>query len=170
MTANYGLGGAARELRRAFDEAFARAAGAGAPPSEDFLAIRLRADPHLLRQREIARLLRLRDVTRYPSPVPAWLGLAGLAGAVVPVYDLAVLAGYPPADTPSWMVLCAGAPVALAFDAFEGHFRVAAGAGEALARADVVPMANGPCPVVPIASLLETLRAIARPAASTQEP
>jgi hypothetical protein len=174
---NDGPTDAARELRRAFDESFARAVGASAVPSEDFLVVRLRGDPHLLRQREVARLLRLRGVMRYPSPVPAWLGLAAVAGAVVPVYDLAVLAGYAAADVPGWMILCADAPVALAFDAFEGHWRVSAetDAGAALADAEVLRVADETRPVVTIAALLDTVRSLACPAdlprtANHQEP
>lgn len=170
MTLHDTPGGAARDLRQAFDDAFARTADAGVAPSEDYLAIRLHGDPHLLRQRDIARLERLRDLTRYPSSAPAWLGLADVGGVAVPVYDLAVLAGYPRAEAPGWMVLCAGAPVALAFDAFEGHFRVRVAAGDAPARTDVLRLANGTRPVVAVASLLESIRSIARPADSSKEP
>jgi purine-binding chemotaxis protein CheW len=52
-------------------------------------------------------------------------GIAGFRGAMLPVYDLHVLLGHPPAQTPRWLVIAAAAPVALAFEAFAGQLRIA---------------------------------------------
>jgi hypothetical protein len=46
----------------------------------------------------------------------------------LPVYSLQTLLGHAAAQTPRWLVIAAVAPVALAFDAFEGHLRAAADA------------------------------------------
>ena len=113
----------AAELRQAFDRSFAEARHGETALFDDYLAIRLRDDPHLLRMDGVARLLPLRVLTRLPSAVPQWLGLAGVAGAVIPVYDLGQLLGYPAGATPRWMAVCKAAPVALAFDVFEGQYR-----------------------------------------------
>lgn len=113
----------AAALRRAFDRSFAEAVQADAAAADDFLAIRLRDDAHLLRLDEVARLLPLRALTRFPGSAAGWLGLAGVAGTVLPVYDLGQLLGYPAGAPPRWMAVCRAAPVALAFDAFEGQFR-----------------------------------------------
>jgi len=69
-----------------------------------------------------------RPVTPLPGPLPALLGLAGFAGTVVPVYDLAALLGHPEGDRPRWLVLASGLPpLGLAFHELDGHVRVAAG-------------------------------------------
>jgi chemotaxis signal transduction protein len=63
-----------------------------------------------------------------PGPLPELLGIVGLRGAIVPVYDLRLLLGHTPAGPPRWLVLAAGGQVALAFDHLEGHIVVAADA------------------------------------------
>ena len=150
-------------LRRAFDDAFAVEAGAGIAQADDLLAIRLRDDPHLLRLADVGRLLRVGTLLRYPSSVPAWLGLAGVAGGVVPVYDLGVLLGYPPGDRPAWIAVCGAEPVALAFDAFDGQVRhvredATADAPAAASGTDVLRVAGEPRPVVDVAAVIERLR------------
>lgn len=115
--------GKAAELRRDFDRAFAHLLRADAGQVDDYLAIRLRGDPHVLPLAEVARLAPLPALVRYSSAVPEWLGLAGVADAVVPVYDLGLLLGYPAGGPCRWMVACRAAPVALAFDGFDGQFR-----------------------------------------------
>lgn len=117
------LQGKAAELRRDFDRAFAQVLRADAGQFDDHLAIRLRGDPHVLPLAEVARLAPLPGLVRFPCAVPAWLGLAGVADAVLPVYDLGLLLGYPAGVACRWMVACRAAPVALAFDGFDGQFR-----------------------------------------------
>lgn len=155
----------AAELRRAFDRSFAEKIHAGAALFDDFLAIRLRDDPHVLRLDGVGRLLPLRALTRFPSTVPQWLGLAGVAGDVLPVYDLGLLLGYPAGPTPRWMAACKSAPVALAFDVFEGQFRhrreVDSGAMGST-RGEVLRTAGQVLPVVPIDELIATVKSLAR--------
>jgi purine-binding chemotaxis protein CheW len=151
-------------LRRAFDESFAAEAAAATAPAEALLAIRLRDEPHLLRLADVGRLLRVGRLVRYPAAAPAWLGLAGVAGGVVPVYDLGVLAGHPAGALPAWMAVCAAAPVALAFDAFEGQVRhlrepAADAAGGAAPAGTVLRVEGGARPVVDVPALLARLRA-----------
>jgi chemotaxis signal transduction protein len=119
------LAGRAAELRRAFDRSFADARSVDRPATEDLLAIRVGGDPYALRLSEIAGLVADKRITRVPGPVSALLGLAGLRGAVVSVYDLSALMGYRASVSPRWLALTAGiARIGLAFDQLEGHVRV----------------------------------------------
>jgi purine-binding chemotaxis protein CheW len=154
----------AAELRQAFDHSFALAVRAEPRLFDAFLAIRLRADPHVLPMAGVARLLPLRALTRFPSAVPEWLGLVGMAGTAIPVYDLGMLLGYPAGDPPRWMAICAAMPVALAFDAFDGQFRHPREVGDrppdagASSQREVLRTADQVRPVVPIASILATIK------------
>lgn len=118
-----GLGERAEELRRAFDGSFAEAARLKEAQLEDFLAIGVGTDPYAVRLAEVSTLLADRPVRRLPSPIPELLGIAGFRGAIVPVYDLRAVLGYSLGNVPRWLMIAAVAPVALAFDAFHGHFR-----------------------------------------------
>ena len=151
-------------LRREFDDSFAAEAVSGNVRSDELLALRLRGDPHLMRLVDVNRLLRVGPLLRYPSAATAWLGLTSVAGGVVPVYDLGVLVGYPPAGAPGWIALCAAAPVALAFDSFDGQVRhmyerdpdgVPSGAG----AGRVVGVAGVSYPLIDMDALVERLRA-----------
>jgi hypothetical protein len=162
----------AAQLRRAFDRSFAEAVLPAATAFDDFLAIRLRDDAHLLRLEEVARLLPLRALTRFPGTAPGWLGLAGMAGAVVPVYDLGLLLGYAAAAPPRWMALCRAAPVALAFDAFEGQFRHPR-APDALPgpapQGELLRTAGQVRPVVSLGAIIAAIRSLAPEGAAQQE-
>lgn len=162
----------AAELRRAFDRSFAEAVNGATAPFDDFLAIRLRDDAHVLRLDEVARLLPLRALTRFPGTAAGWLGLAGMAGAVVPVYDLGRLLGYAAGAAPRWMAVCRAAPVALAFDAFEGQFRhpreTAAAAGPS-PQGELLRTAGQVRPVVSIGGVLAIIQSGAHEGAAHQE-
>ena len=114
----------AAQLRRAFDQSFAEAARTETAALVDFLAIRQGADPHALRLADIAHVLPLSTITRFPSQLPELLGVIGFRGAIVPVYDLRMLLGYVRQEPARWLVITAAWPLALAFDAFDGHVRV----------------------------------------------
>ena len=109
------------ELREAFDRSFAQAPSIEAAAVENLLAIKVGADPYVLRMSEVSGLFADKKVTRLPSPVSELSGIAGFRGAVLPVYDLAMLLGYPRATSPRWLVVIAVTPVALAFDTFDGY-------------------------------------------------
>ena len=55
------------------------------------------------------------------------LGIAGFRGTILPVYSLRGLLGRAAGgtETPRWLVVAAGASVALGFEAFQGHLRIA---------------------------------------------
>ena len=67
-----------------------------------------------------------RKVVAVPSPIRELLGVAGIRGALYPVYSLAALLGY---DSDSeggrWLALSgADEPFALIFSAFDGYARI----------------------------------------------
>ncbi len=111
----------ARELRREFDEGFARAALLQERDSVELLAVRVCADAHAIRLSDIAGLFADRRITPVPGPLPELLGVVGLRGSIIPVYDLRLLLGHTPAGPPRWLVLAAGGQIGLAFDQLDGH-------------------------------------------------
>lgn len=117
----------AMALAARFDQSFALPRNDAAPVRYDFIAIRVRDDPHALRLPQLAELRSGIAITRLPGSGAELVGMANLRGIAVPVYDLGLLLGYPPGNgNPGWCALAAMAPVALAFDAFDGYLRLAA--------------------------------------------
>jgi len=122
-----GIAERAAELRVAFDRGFAEPAGVGRAVREALLSVRVDTQPFAIRLSEISGLFADKKVTPVPGSHVALLGIAGFRGAIVPVYDLRILLGHTAASstaTPRWLVIAAAAPVALAFEAFEGQLRV----------------------------------------------
>jgi chemotaxis signal transduction protein len=114
----------AATLRRHFDDTFAVPAASMSERLEDFLAIRVGADPYALRLSEIAGLHVGVKIVPIPSPAAQLLGIVGIRGVMAPIYDLAALLGYPPAASPRWIALARAAqPVGLAFESFESHLQ-----------------------------------------------
>jgi chemotaxis signal transduction protein len=131
------LAGRAAELRSTFDRAFATAQRADAVIKTDLIAIRVGSEACAIRLSEVAGLFADRKITPVPGSKAALIGIAGFRGALLPVYSLAALlrgsasiATTPRAraatPAPRWLVVASAAPLALAFDAFEGHLQAAA--------------------------------------------
>ena len=115
----------ATELRMAFDQSFAQASAGVSASTEAFLAIGVGGDNYALRLSEISGLYTNKKVLALPSDVPELLGVASFRGALIPVYDLRVLLGYPVNLRPRWLVQVAAAtPIGLAFDRFDGHLHL----------------------------------------------
>lgn len=117
----------AAELRREFDRAFAEPPRPdGGNEREDLLALRAGADACVVRLSEIRGLLARPTIVSLPGPLPELLGLAGLRGALVPVYSLAALQGQAtPRDAPGWMILVeADGLVGLAFEELLEYVRL----------------------------------------------
>lgn len=155
----------ATELKRAFDRSFVEVQHFEPVVTEDFLSIHVGGDPHMLRLTEIAGLFVDKKITILPSRVAELKGVAGFRGEMVPVYDLSALLRYPPSSATRWMVIAAAARVALAFDAFDGHFRFPAAAvasrdvsesGEHLSQ--IVRAENFVRPVINVPSLVAAIR------------
>jgi chemotaxis signal transduction protein len=152
----------AAALRRAFDRSFAEPLPAGLAAFEDFLAIRIGGTAYAVRLPEIAGLHAGRKVVPIPRTAPELLGIVGLRGTVVPVFDLRVLLGCPEGAGPRWLMLARSSqPVALAFEQFEGYLRIAAAPEPALKTSrhisEAVLVAGVPRPIIDMASLLEAI-------------
>ena len=111
----------AAELREAFDRSFAQAQRSAAADVESLLAIRIGTDRYALRLAEVSGLFVDRKVTWLPSPVSALLGIVGIRGNVLPVYDLGMLLGCQGAAAPRWLAVSAIQPVGFAFEGFDGY-------------------------------------------------
>ena len=106
MTTTPSLEETLRDLRESFDQSFAIAPVVEGDGLEDILAVRIAGDPYGLRMREIRGLVATRRVVPVPSRRPELLGVAGHRGAVVTVYSLAALLGYPVDVAPTpWLAL-----------------------------------------------------------------
>jgi chemotaxis signal transduction protein len=155
-------------LRSAFDAAFARPPPEARRDEVALLAIRAGGALVALRVLETAGLVPVRKIVPVPSRRRALLGVAGLRGAVIPVFGVARLLGDAAADeAPRWMVLAAqGAErIALAFSELERHLVVPAAALHRAAGRELGPVAvseileldGATRPVLSIASLLEAI-------------
>jgi chemotaxis signal transduction protein len=118
------LSESALQLRRAFDQSFSEAESVDARPLADFLAIRLGNEPYAIRLAHVARLVVRIPITPLRTAVPHLLGIVGIRASTVPVYDLRAILGCSTLVAPEWMVIVAAIPIALAFDAFDGHLRL----------------------------------------------
>ena len=139
-------------MRADFDRLFAEEPRPREAAGEDLLAIRLGGDPYALRLAEISYLSPSRPLAILPHAPPAFLGLTGLRGELLPAWDLAALLGYPTqAASIRWMVVCAGAlRWSAAFEGLDGYLRAQkadlspfAGEGPAAGFADEVCHQNG---------------------------
>jgi chemotaxis signal transduction protein len=164
------MGTTAATLRRHFDEAFAAPASSVTEPLEDFLAICVGSDPYALRLSEIAGLHVGVKIVPVPSPVPQLLGIVGIRGMMVPIYDLAALLRYPPEANSRWFVLArAPQPVGFAFGSFESHLQLSQASladsngedsstsGSAQHIRGTVRAAGALRPIVHLASMLEMI-------------
>lgn len=111
-------------LRAAFDQSFAQAPATQTEPPANLLAISVGGDPYALRLIDVAGLFADKRIAMLPSPMPELLGLGGFRGAILPVYDLAMLLGYPKASAPRWLAAAAAAPAVFAFDGFDGYLSI----------------------------------------------
>jgi chemotaxis signal transduction protein len=118
----------AAALRRDFDRSFAVAPMGADAAKLDLLAICLGTRRFALRLSDIAGLFVDKKVIEVPGAIATLVGIAGFRGAIAPVYDLQRMLGLTTRDAPGacarWLVIAAAAPVAFAFDAFDGQLRV----------------------------------------------
>lgn len=113
------------QWRAAFDRSFAEPAQARSEELQDFLGIRVAGQPYALQLGELAGLQAWHEPTPYPVPSAALLGLIAHQGRALPLFDLQTLLGQGLAAAPAWIVVLKGAALALAFEGFEGQWRLA---------------------------------------------
>ena len=155
------------ELRRSFDEAFARLPDERAEDVEELLVIRVAGDPYAVRAGEVSGLAPGGRIVPVPGPLPELLGITTIRGGLVPAYGLGVLLGYPQArDAPPWLLLCGGDQdrAALGVDGFERYARVprtnlsiAEDLGGRRHVREFVRTEAGACGVIDIRSVLEAI-------------
>ncbi len=157
------------DLRQSFDRAFSEPVAEPTAPAVELLSIRVGRDAFALRLSQIAVLEADRPITPLPSEHVELLGIAGVRGAVVAVFDLASLLQLPRSESTRWLVLARGAPLAFAFSGFEGQLDVraedfaSAEAGRDGRARDVVQKDGVALPVIDLDSLVEALEQRPRP-------
>jgi purine-binding chemotaxis protein CheW len=153
------------ELRADFDAAFAQPARPERNEWVDLLAIRVGDVPYAVRVADLAGIYVDKAITAVPGSPAAVRGLAGFRGAVVVVYDLAVLLGGAGGAAGRWIAAAAADnQVAFAFTQFDGHVRVdsdafALGADDAdgsRAR-ETVHVSGVVRPIIRVSTLLDTI-------------
>ncbi|HEX9707391.1 MAG TPA: chemotaxis protein CheW [Steroidobacteraceae bacterium] len=173
------VGARAAEFRAAFDRTFAEPIRIETARTTDLLAIRVAGDRYALALAQVAKLLGGPRVTPVPGPVAELVGIASDRSVIFPVYDLGRLLGREASEgAPYWIVVAAG-PVAMgfAFDGFDGHVRVRNDAivarppGDAGRRflREVVETPAAALPLIDIPSVIESIEATVRGAASGKE-
>jgi chemotaxis signal transduction protein len=116
------------QLREEFDSSFARPHPEPVDDLEAFVTIQVGARPYALRVAELGGIHVDVPITRVPSRNPAAIGLCGIQGTGIAVFDLAQLLLEPKtSDSLRWMALSAGRdPIAFAFSQFEGYAQASA--------------------------------------------
>jgi purine-binding chemotaxis protein CheW len=114
-------------MREQFDLGFARARPARVP-LERLLELKVGGELHAVRLAQLGGVFVDPRLAPMPSTALGFLGLAGLRAALIPVFSLATLLGYPPSTaTPRWWVTTRGAsPVGFAFEHFERYLHLPA--------------------------------------------
>jgi chemotaxis signal transduction protein len=164
--------GRAAELRRDFDRSFAVAPMSADAARQDLLAVCLATRRFALRLSDIAGLFVDKKVVSVPGSGPTLLGIAGFRGALAPVYDLQKILGLAAIQAPGararWLVIAAEAPVAFAFEAFEGQLRVSPAAIRAQAANDrqgfttcFVETEGVLRPIIELSSVLKLIKTVA---------
>lgn len=177
MTPRLDLARRIEALRSDFDRTFAEPSALVAVETADLLAIGVAGDAYALRVTELTGLVSNRKVVPVPSRAAHLLGVAGVRGAVVPVYTLAGLLGHgEPRTSPPWLAMCGRQePVALAFERLDGFFRVpcadlhAAGGEPGHLVAESVRIGNVTRRVIDTSSTLAAIQAGAGASGSTKD-
>ena len=112
------------EIRRAFDESFARPPTTAATSAVGLIAVRVAAHPYAFRIDDLADVHQRCKVVPVPGAHPNLLGIAGIRGRMVPVYSLAALLGYDRRDEWRWLALCRSKhDLGLTFDELEYYLQ-----------------------------------------------
>jgi chemotaxis signal transduction protein len=165
------------DLRRAFDESFARAHAVEQSTTVDLVMLRVDGEIYGVYLGEITGFQTGKKITGLPSPIPELLGLLALRGAFVPVYDLGALLGSSAKRKPASTIVAKEALVAFAFDGFERHLRVErqslaraeSSAGKAEFVRELVRTHDGMRPILDLSALVSAVRAKAEIARGLQQ-
>lgn len=165
-------------LRRAFDASFGRPTSQAETGLLDVLAIRVGAQHFALRLAHVSALVLRRPITRVPIRMAALLGIVSVQGVNVVAYDLGLLLGLPGCGRPGGIALTATeVSVGLVFDEFEGHLRLPHDAvthqepspDDPRAPGQLARVAGTVRPILPVPSIVDEVRLLARPGSTPQE-
>lgn len=110
------------EMRREFDERFARTRPPPTPEHDKLLLIETAGERWALPLAGLAGLQSLRRIVPLPGARPELLGLSAVRGRLVPVFSLARLLGRPEDPAPRWFALAGDEdPLGFAFAEMTGQ-------------------------------------------------
>ncbi len=126
----YKLQAKVAELRKLFDDSFAAPEQSQKAAVEHMLAVTVGGERFAISVGDISGLTVAQGtILPVPSRVPELLGITGIRGVVVPVFNLAALLGIRSGRAQyRWLLLCGErqATLALAVDLVEEHLEIAA--------------------------------------------
>jgi len=112
------------EIRRAFDESFARPPPEASTGAVGLIAVRVGTQPFAFRIDDLADVQERCKVIPVPGAHPNLLGIAGIRGRMVPVYSLAALMGHARTDEWRWLAICRSKlELGLTFDELECYLQ-----------------------------------------------
>jgi chemotaxis signal transduction protein len=114
------------DLRREFDDAFARPPEGSAARTTDFLGVRAAGAPYAIALADVGAVQPCGVVAQVPSRVPGLAGLAGVQASLLAVFDILSLLGAGGAPVARrWLVVArCDRQVAIAVDAIDGFLQV----------------------------------------------
>lgn len=111
--------------RDSFDQSFAEPRRQSlSDEALEVLGIRIASRPFALNLAELTGVMPATTAVPYPATAPGLLGLIGHRGQALPLYDLQSLVGLGTAARTGWWVVARAAPLALAFEGFDGQWRL----------------------------------------------
>lgn len=156
----------ARELREVFDAAFSAPLPPPPPDAVPLLLVRAGGECLAVKRTEMSGLVGVETLARVPGPSTTFLGLAGMHGALYPVWSLTGLLGRPfSATTNGWLLLtkavggstCAFFCEALENIAFVAEADLTATPQGSGAIQAIAPGPDGPLSVVSLPALRELI-------------
>ncbi len=114
------------KLKEGFDQTFTQPAGALRSSQESLLAITAGSHRLALRLSELTGFQLCGKIMPLAGQAPPLLGISGIRGRVVPIFDLAhLLWGQEDGQELRWVALCGSEQgMGLAFAGFDGYLRV----------------------------------------------
>lgn len=142
----------AEQLRKSFDETFTRPPYQ-APAQTDMLMVTVGGTDRAVRLGQITRVARNPGTVPVPALAASFIGVAGMRGAVLPVFSLASLLGLD-ATTHDWLLIVQGSAqqesIAFSCEAVRGYVQVKSSSAP---EGEVVTVGNQHLPVIDLYSL-----------------
>lgn len=152
------------QLREAFDSVFAEPPPALATAPDPYLAISVDASRLAVPLRDVAALEVDKPLASVFAETPAALGVVAARGTILAVYDLHACLGHTPCRTGRWLIQVKGAPLAFAFDRYDGHVHLAvANASDTIAKQESIAYR-----IVDLAAIVNDIRRRIQPLSATQ--